>query len=247
MSAPDVFFSPAPDRVISEMLRIADVGPADVLYDLGCGDGRINVAAAKDRGARGVGLDVDEALLDIARQNAAAACVESLVSFELADLFEADISAATVIALYLIDSLNVRLRPRILAQCAPGTRVVCYSFEMGEWEWDAHTPMAANGVSLWIVPANVTGVWNLDPGGKRRLVLRQRFQRVSGSLEVDGRPVATISGTLSGTRFSFAMAEKNGDSVAYIGTINSEELVATSEAGDSLAAEREPGTRTPLE
>ncbi len=195
---PDIFFTPTPARVIEEMLRLAGVGGDDVVFDLGCGDGRIVITAAA-LGARGVGIDLDPARIREALASAAGA--GERVEFRQGDFFASDLRPATVIALYLLDSLNVRLRPKIFAECRPGTRVVSYSFEMGEWEPDAHTPMAANGVSLWIVPANLSGTWKMEDGAAlEALHLTQRFQMISGDAVVGGE-VRAIRGRVHGTRF----------------------------------------------
>jgi SAM-dependent methyltransferase len=203
LSASGVEFIPTPDRVIAEMLRLAAVGTDDLVYDLGCGDGRILITAALERGARGVGIEIDPALVDFACRNAAEAGVEHLVRFECGNFFKADLSAATVVTLYLLDSLNERLRPNILSQTAPGTRVVSYSFEMGDWQPDEHTPIAANGVSLWIVPAHAAGSWEVENASAdlplKHLVLEQRYQMLSGSAEFQPGQRSIVNGHLIGS------------------------------------------------
>ena len=127
-------FVVTPDDVVERMLRLASVGAGDVVYDLGSGDGRIVIAAARLFGARGVGIDIDSTLVDRARANAAAAGVADRVTFRLADAMTADISDATVVTLYLLAASNVKLRPRLEAQLRPGTRIVAHNFGMGDWE-----------------------------------------------------------------------------------------------------------------
>ena len=127
-------FVVTPDDVVERMLRLAAVGPGDVVYDLGSGDGRIVIAAAARFGARGVGIDIDAALVDRARANAAAAGVAGRATFRLDDAMTADISDATVVTLYLLAASNVKLRPRLQAQLRPGTRIVAHNFGMGDWE-----------------------------------------------------------------------------------------------------------------
>src|SRR5215471_11792495 len=123
-----------PDHVVTALLKLANVRATDLLYDLGCGDGRIVIAAAKEYGAHGVGIDIDPERVQEARDNARKAGVESLVKFELNDLFNADIHNATVVALYLLPEVNLRLRPKLLKELKPGTRVVSHSFDMGDWK-----------------------------------------------------------------------------------------------------------------
>ena len=248
-SEPDIFFTPTPTRVIAEMLRLAEVGADDVLYDPGCGDGRIVIAAALECGARGVGIDIDLQLLREAADAATAAGVGSRVEFRPGDLFAADLRPATVIALYLLDSLNVRLRPRIFATCRPGTRVVSYSFEMGEWEADAHTPIAANGVSLWIVPANASGAWTFT--GKpaelkiETLHLTQRFQRLTGEAVIGGKTHAILDGRVRGRGFTFTI-DAGSEALTISGTVDGD-VMQSSDEQPAWQAHRSSGTRRSIE
>lgn len=129
-------FVATPPDVVNRMLALARVGASDVVYDLGCGDGRIVIAAARIYGARGVGVDIDPARIDEARENARQAGVEHLVTFRLEDARQTDVSEATVVTLYLVSALNVQLRPRLTAQLRPGARIVSHNFPMGDWEPD---------------------------------------------------------------------------------------------------------------
>jgi cyclopropane fatty-acyl-phospholipid synthase-like methyltransferase len=129
-------FVATPPDVVDRMLALARVGAADVVYDLGCGDGRIVIAAAKTYGARGVGVDIDPARIDEARENARQAGVAHLVTFRVEDARTTDVSEATVVALYLVSALNVQLRPRLMAQLRPGARIVSHNFPIGDWEPD---------------------------------------------------------------------------------------------------------------
>jgi methylase of polypeptide subunit release factors len=143
-----------PDKVVSAMLRLAGVKASDIVYDLGCGDGRIVIAAAKEYGAHGVGIDIDPERVQEARENARKAGVEALVKFEVNDLFAADIHSATVVALYLLPDVNLRLRPKLLKDLKPGTRVVSHDFQMGDWKPDKHELVdAATNIYLWRIPA----------------------------------------------------------------------------------------------
>ena len=148
---PDVIFVPTRDVVIDAMLDAAKVGPNDVVYDLGCGDGRIVVAAAK-RGARAIGIDIDPQRIREANENAAANGVVGKAQFRQEDLFQADFRDATVVTLYLLPSLNVKLRPRLLEQLKPGTRVVSHDFDMGDWEPDQTIEVDSKTVYVWTIP-----------------------------------------------------------------------------------------------
>ena len=149
-----------PPDVVERMLRLASVSPNDVVYDLGCGDGRIVIAAARIFGARGVGIDIDPVRVEEARANANRAGVEHLVTFALQDALKTDVSEATVVALYLVSALNVQLRPILTAQLRPGTRIVSHNFAMGDWEPDVVDVFrSADGLSrtlyLWKTDGHV--------------------------------------------------------------------------------------------
>jgi len=204
---PEVPFVPTPDEAVAEMLKIANVGKDDVLYDLGCGDGRIVITAAKKFGCRGVGIDIDPKRIRESRENAIEAGVSDRVQFIQMDLFEADIREATVVTLYLLSEVNLRLRPKLFRELSPGTRVVSHEFSMGDWEPDATTSVKTedyrdpyifdywyeqiddywreHNILFWVIPGNVNGTWKLtilDISGKNEFTLRfdQEFQRVRG-------------------------------------------------------------------
>jgi cyclopropane fatty-acyl-phospholipid synthase-like methyltransferase len=141
-----------PPEVVTAMLRIAGVSGSDTVYDLGCGDGRIVIEAARAWGARGVGIDLNPARIDEARAGARSAAVSDLVRFEVNDLFEADIHNATVVALYLLPEVNVKLRPRLRDELRPGTRIVSHSFGIGDWKPDREEVIAGEHIYLWTVP-----------------------------------------------------------------------------------------------
>ncbi len=157
---PDVPFVPTTDEAVQAMLKLAGVKKTDVVYDLGCGDGRIVIAAARDFGARGVGIDIDPQRIAEARENARKAGVEKLVRFEENDLFEADIHEATVVTLFLLSSVNLKLRPKLLKDLKPGTRIVSNTFDMGDWAPEIELtvgdpeqgPSLSHRLFLWTVP-----------------------------------------------------------------------------------------------
>jgi len=153
---PDVIYVPTPPEVVAEMLKVANVTKNDVIYDLGSGDGRIVITAAKERGARGVGIDIDPERIREANENARAAGVTDKVKFLQKDLFETDIHEATVVTLYLLPSLNVKLRPKLFKELRPGTRIVSHSFDMGDWKPDQVIDVDGRTVYYWVIPANAS-------------------------------------------------------------------------------------------
>lgn len=159
---PDVPYVPTTPEAVEAMLKLGQVKKSDLLYDLGCGDGRIVIAAAKNFGARGVGIDIDPQRIKEARENAKRAGVEDLVRFELGDLFEAKFGDATVVTLFLLPRINLKLKPKLLEQLKPGTRVVSNTFDMGEWKAEKEAAVDNEdfdtGLSrkffLWTIPAS---------------------------------------------------------------------------------------------
>lgn len=150
---PDVIYVPTPQPVVDAMLALAEVGPNDVLYDLGSGDGRIPVTAAREHGIRAIGIDINPTRIAEANENAEQAGVTELVTFREEDLFEADISEATVVTLYLLQSLNVKLRPKLLSELRPGTRIVSHAFDMAnEWAPERIEQVDNSTIYLWTVP-----------------------------------------------------------------------------------------------
>lgn len=149
---PDVIFVPTPHEVVDDMLRLANVRKGDIVYDLGSGDGRIAIAAAKKYGVRAVGIDIDPERIREANENARKAGVESLVEFRQEDLFKADFREATVITLYLLPDLNVKLRPRLWDELRPGTRIVSHQFDMGTWRPEKRLESNGRVVYFWTIP-----------------------------------------------------------------------------------------------
>jgi ribosomal protein L11 methylase PrmA len=150
---PDVIYVPTPHEVVDDMLRLANVGKSDILYDLGSGDGRIAIAAAKKFGIRAVGIDIDPERIREANENARRAGVTHLVEFRQEDLFKADFREATVITLYLLPDLNVKLRPRLLDELKPGTRILSHQFDMGTWKPEKRLESNGRVVYFWTIPA----------------------------------------------------------------------------------------------
>ena len=217
----DVPYVPTPPEVVKEMLRLAAIKPGDLLYDLGCGDGRIVIAAAKIYGIQAVGIDIDPVRISESEAHAAEAEVKDKVKFINKDLFESDFSDASVITMYLLNSVNLRLRPKLLAELRPGTRLVSHRFDMGEWRPDKTASVPIDGgdqrwIYYWVVPANATGrwEWELDTGGGRRiyaLAADQLFQVFGGTVSAEGRELAIGDGRLDGIKIQFRLAEeRNG-------------------------------------
>ncbi len=150
---PDVIYVPTPEQVVDAMLKLASVRQGDVVYDLGCGDGRMVVRAAKQYGVHGVGIDINPVRIAEARDNAKANGVTNLVAFRNEDLFEADIKEASVVTLYLLTSLNIKLRPKLWRDLKPGTRIVSNTFDMGDWKPDKKMDVDGRTIYLWTVPA----------------------------------------------------------------------------------------------
>jgi len=178
----DVIWVPTNDGLVTRMLKMADVTASDLVYDLGAGDGKIAIAAARDFGARAVGVEYDPQLARLAQCYVQADGLGERVQIVHGDIFETDFSAATVVTLYLLPELNVRLRPTIL-KMKPGTRVVSHSFLMGDWEPDERSTTEDGSAYLWIVPAQVEGDWSFreaEGNGRFAVQLQQEFQHLSG-------------------------------------------------------------------
>lgn len=210
----DVIWVPTTPALVDKMLDMADVTPQDFVVDLGSGDGRLVIAAAK-RGARGLGIEYNPGMVELAREKAREAGVGDKTRFMQADLFETDFSQATVVTMFLLPRLNHKLRPKIL-ELTPGTRIVSNSFGMGEWQPEETDEVSDDCGSyckayLWIVPAKVAGTWRF-PHGELRVA--QKFQMLSGSLSRDGRTVSIEDARLRGDRLSF-----RAGSAQYVGRV----------------------------
>lgn len=217
----DVPFVPTPTAVVDQMLGLANVRPEDFVMDLGSGDGRVAITAAKKFGARSLGVELDEYLLMQSEESARQAGVEDRVKFVEQNIFEADLSRATVITMYLFPEVNIKLRPRLLA-LKPGTRVVSHDFDMAQWQPDAElvipVPDKSYGapqsrVYLWIIPANAAGTWegsvSTDRGTMEfRAEIEQTFQMASGRVQLGATAGRLSEGRLDGKTLRFALAAK---------------------------------------
>ena len=217
----DVIWVPTPEDLVQAMLDIARVTASDYVMDLGSGDGRIVIAAAK-RGARAVGIEYNPDMVALSKRNAEKAGVSDKATFLNADIFESDFSKATVITMYLLPQLNLKLRPTILA-LKPGTRVVSHSFTMGEWVQDQVVERQGRTAYLWIVPANVAGAWAWQTGaGAAELKISQNFQMIEGKLKVNGREAAIENAKLDGDHIHFTAGGQT-----YSGRVSGQSIEGT--------------------
>jgi len=225
-SGKDVIWVPTPEQLVSSMLRMANVTEKDFVIDLGAGDGRIAIAAGRDFKARAMGIEYNPDMVGVATANAAKAGVSDRVKFVKADIFESDFSQATVITMYLLPSLNVKLRPKLL-DMKPGTRLVSHAFDMGDWVADETTNADGRTGYLWIVPAKAAGTWTLDAGAAGgALTLVQTYQKLEGSLRRTDRPLP-VMGSLKGDEIRFTMPDAQGGRREFVGRINGDRMEGT--------------------
>jgi len=220
----DVIWVPTPDDVVERMLVMAQVTPNDYVWDLGAGDGKIAIMAAKKFGARAVGIEYNPEMVKHANENAQKAGVagtgQGKATIRHGDIFATDFSQATVVTLYLLPALNMKLRPQLLSM-RPGTRVVSHSFSMEDWEADEISTLDGRRAYFWLVPANVIGNWNLDAGGQRHeMTLEQTFQKVSGTLAFGPIHAGLRDVKLRGTAISFAYVDQNRVRRDFTGRVN---------------------------
>ena len=220
----DVVWVPTPQALVDKMLDMAKVTPKDYVIDLGSGDGRTVITAAK-RGSKALGIEYNPEMVELSKRNAAKEGVSDKANFVKADLFESDFSQAQVITMFLLPSINIKLRPKIL-DLKPGTRIVSNSFDMEDWKPDEDA--TASGCDhwctahLWIVPAKVGGTWKLPQG---ELNLKQTFQMISGTLR-NGNVTTPISGKLNGDQISFTAG-----AAQYTGRVNGNAIEGTVKGG----------------
>jgi precorrin-6B methylase 2 len=193
----DVPYVPTPQEVVEKMLDMAKLTKDDYHIDLGSGDGRIAITAAQ-RGARSMGVDLNPVRIAEANENARKANVTDRVTFVQANLFDTNIGQADVLTMYLLQSVNLQLRPRLLAELRPGSRVVSHAFSMNDWEPDQHERVNGRNVYLWIVPGKAEGTWQAEIGTRKlTLMLKQTFQKISGTATMDGKSMP-VTGKLTG-------------------------------------------------
>ncbi|MFC1511727.1 SAM-dependent methyltransferase [Candidatus Latescibacterota bacterium] len=256
----DVPYVPTDYAVVDSMLSMVQVREGEKLYDLGCGDGRIVVTAAKKFGARAVGIDINPVRIEESWANAEKESVTDRVEFLEQNLFETDFRDADVITMYLLQWVNLRLRPMFFRDLKPGTRLVSHAFTMGEWEADRRMEIArsdgwgTSNLYFWVLPANVSGDWSFDTGDLPHLLhIDQAFQRITGTMEVreNQRPIDDME--LSGDRIHFVVnvaREDNTVSYEYNGVADGDTITGTITSGGNVTkwvATRDPSTAVPLD
>ena len=223
----DVVWVPTPQVLVDKMLDMAKVTSKDYVIDLGSGDGRTVITAAK-RGAKALGIEYNPEMVELSKRNAAKEGVTDKATFMKADLFESDFSQATVITMFLLPSINMKLRPKIL-DLKPGTRIVANSFDMEDWKPDetAKVDGCSNWCTayLWIVPAKVGGTWNLSQG---ELTLKQTFQMISGTLKSGNNTAQITNGKLNGDQITFTAG-----GAQYTGHVNGNSIEGTVKGGSN--------------
>jgi hypothetical protein len=230
-SGKDVIWVPTPDDVVERMLTMAQVTPNDFVWDLGAGDGKIAIMAAKKFGARATGIEYNPDMVKHANANATSAGVagtgKGQAQIRHGDIFATDFSQATVITLYLLPALNMKLRPTILSM-RPGTRVVSHSFSMEDWEADEISTLDGRRAYFWLVPANVMGTWTLELGTQKTdMALEQRFQHITGSITLGAIHAGVRDARLRGTAISFAYIDPLGLRRDFTGRVNGNRMEGT--------------------
>jgi len=231
-SGKDVVWVPTPDALVERMLRMARVGPKDYVIDLGSGDGRTVIAAAK-LGARAMGIEYNPDMVSLSIKNAEKAGLGDKVKFIKADIFETDFNEATVITMYLLPSLNVKLRPKLL-DMRPGTRIVSHAFNMEDWQPDQTATVEGRDAYLWIVPAKVGGSWKLAvPAGNGeeswQLALAQQFQRLSGGAKGADKSFDLVDAKLTGSAVKFTFVDGNGIKREFNGRVSGGKMEGTTQ------------------
>jgi SAM-dependent methyltransferase len=229
-SGKDVVWVPTPDILVEKMLDMAKITPDDLLYDLGSGDGRTVITAAK-RGTRSIGLEYNPDLVELSKIHAKTEGVSKMADFVVADIFEYDFTDATVVTMFLLSDINLRLRPKLL-EMKPGTRIVSNTFTMAEWIADdsvyVENEVSWNRALMWIVPAKVEGKWSLQNGGE--ILFLQRFQKVTGELRIAGQDPINIAGKLTGDEIEFTAGM-----TTYTGKVDGNTLKGSATSGSHSA------------
>jgi len=220
-----------PLDLVNTMLDLANVTPEDTVFDLGCGDGRMVISAAA-MGARGVGIDIDSARISESEENAKIIGVEDQVKFFQTDFFQVPLAKASVVTIYLLPEINIKLRPKLLNELKPGARIVSNDFDMGEWAADSVINTETTVVYLWIVPANVSGTWNWHYGGKNgksySMCVDQKYQRLSGNItNGSGGGVMLKELKLRGDKIHIVIDEENKGRTILSGTVKENSIEGT--------------------
>ena len=241
----DSVWVPTPERMIRRMLQLADVTADDLVVDLGAGDGRIPIYAARHFGARAIGVELEENLVVLATASAKAQGVSHLARFVRQDLYDFDLSGATVIALYISPGVMSKLKPRLLG-LKPGTRVVSHHFTLGDWEPDETIRVENRTGYLWVVPADVRGVWTMTTAGDAlKVTIEQNHQQLAAHAERAGGPVPVLAPRLRGPELAFATFDADGSARHYRGRIEAGRMSGDSEVqGDVHGVRPRPWSAT---
>jgi SAM-dependent methyltransferase len=223
----DVIWVPTPDDLVERMLRMAQTTPNDFVVDLGSGDGRTVIAAAKKFGARSMGIEFNPDMVELSNRNAAKEGVTGKARFVRGDIFETDFGQATVVTMYLLPGLNVKLRPRIL-DMKPGTRIVSHQFNMEDWQPDETSNLDGRRAYFWLVPAKVQGAWRVQSGADAwDLALEQKYQVVDGSVKFGSINAGLRDTRLQGDRIAFTFVDSAGVKREFAGRVNGSAMEGT--------------------
>lgn len=228
----DVPYVPTPRNVVEQMLKMAKVGPDDLVVDLGSGDGRIVLTAVESYGARGRGIELDAGRVEMSRAAAKASGISDRAEFLQEDIFKTKISDATVVTMYLLADVNLRIRPRLLSELRPGVRIVSHSFDMGTWRPDKHHVMdTGQNIYFWVVPAQMEGSWPVkDPSNNEQEMIvrinKQSFQDIEGTIQINNETLP-IKGSVKGNKIRFSLEQRGEDHTKkyFRGRIKDSQLV----------------------
>lgn len=246
-SGKDVMWLPSKENMVERLFQMGEVTRRDFVVDLGSGDGKIPIAAARLLGAHALGVEFNPNLVDFSRRRAAELGVDKLVEFRQADIFATDYSKATVVTLYLLPELNVRLRPQLL-KMKPGTRILSNSWDMQTWQPDETTEVGTTNGYLWIIPAHVAGNWRISYPARgtslpQALELRQRFQKIDGNADFGSFKAVLADARLRGSAISFAYRDARGDVIRFSGTADGDRITGSAQ-GAKLGKVRFTADRT---
>lgn len=241
----DVIWVPTPQALVERMLQMAKTTPSDYVVDLGSGDGRTVIAAVKKYGVRALGIEYNPDMVELSKRNAEKEGVADRAQFMRGDIFQTDFSKATVLTLYLLPSLNLKLRPTIL-NMKPGTRVVSHAFSMDDWQADQVESVEGRTAYLWIVPAKVDGTWRWGGSRGYELVLRQHFQHLEGLVKANGKVAQFRNARLRGDQISFSVVEFTGTGTTrleFSGRVKGDTIEGVSKLAEGTAQDKWVATR----
>ena len=236
----DVIWVPTPQALVERMLQMAKTTSSDYVIDLGSGDGRTVITAAKKYGVRALGIEYNPDMVELSQRNAEKEGVSARAQFMKADIFETDFSQATVLTLYLLPSLNLKLRPTIL-NMKPGTRVVSHAFSMDDWQPDQTESVEGRTAYLWIVPAKVEGTWRWGGARGYELVLRQHFQQIEGLVKADNKVAQFRNAKLEGDQIIFSVIAYSGVNTVrrdFVGRINGDLIEGVAKSSNGAGEEK---------